>query len=577
MLNHEYLVRKSARKMDPGYNKELKLYGSKFYPSRFHCSLEDIEIVHHTRESLVYALALLCSNENNDVNRAIEIIEKVLDMQDKDMSSQTYGIWPWYYEEPLSRMRRPDYNWADFCGKLLAVIAKYFQHFLPEYLRAGIREALLRSCESIIKRDVGPHYTNICIMDCLVTIITGELYCTDSLFKYGLKKFETFYEYTKKLNGFEEYNSPTYQRVSINELSCIYQCVINENARSIAQELLDIAWRTVAQHFHISTKQWGGPHGRCYNTLADDDVLSFIQVGTDGKISFFDEERLSYYPGWYHGRIICPEKYIFYMTESSESLVRDLIEDKEGIRKYATFYKNQNECLGTFDKNIMWGHNRAFIAYINNNGEPSYIHMQFLVNHEGFCSAVLTTAQNKMDSLIGINFALDYGAVYLNFDPTNGKIKVDDMRLRFEIGGNLDGIEAKCIEKLNLDGGELALHSVRIGDRTFYIRNLLTDFDGFIPRWQISRDENKIYVDYIFFNGGMCDLNLASIKNAVILLSFTEADFQKEHRCVIREDTMSVQALYSKGNIQMHISVKRTPDTIHNLFLSNTTRTNYIV
>ncbi|WP_441988693.1 hypothetical protein [Paenibacillus sp. 2RAB27] len=87
-----------------------------------------------------------------------------MERQDKDSSRATYGIWPYNYEESLDEMDRPDWNMADFQGKKLVLILKNYAESLPVALVELIREAIYHACQAIIRRNVGPHYTNIAIM-----------------------------------------------------------------------------------------------------------------------------------------------------------------------------------------------------------------------------------------------------------------------------------------------------------------------------------------------------------------------------------------------------------------------------
>src|SRR5690554_4923033 len=84
-----------------------------------HTSFRGDQMIHPTRESLGYALALLDSEVPSYEQRAFNIIQKVLEVQGTNRNQPTFGIWPWFYEEPLEKMSPPDLNWADFIGKLL--------------------------------------------------------------------------------------------------------------------------------------------------------------------------------------------------------------------------------------------------------------------------------------------------------------------------------------------------------------------------------------------------------------------------------------------------------------------------
>ena len=46
--------------------------------------------------------------------RAIDIIWKLCAIQDKNPESKTYGLWPPNFEDKLSEIGFPDFNFADF-------------------------------------------------------------------------------------------------------------------------------------------------------------------------------------------------------------------------------------------------------------------------------------------------------------------------------------------------------------------------------------------------------------------------------------------------------------------------------
>lgn len=89
-------------------------------------------VAHPTRDSLNYAVSCLDSGVPELFQRGIDILEKVISLQDTDENSRTFGIWSWYLEEPLDKMDAPDFNWADFCGtQLLQAVLRHGEQ-LPD-------------------------------------------------------------------------------------------------------------------------------------------------------------------------------------------------------------------------------------------------------------------------------------------------------------------------------------------------------------------------------------------------------------------------------------------------------------
>ena len=108
-------------------------------------------------------------------DRAVQILKVILQLQDTRQESPTYGLWPYYYEEPLDQMDSPDWNYADFIGKKLVLTLKHHGDRLSEALRQGLTEAIGCACQAIVNRDVGPGYTNIAVMGAFVTLVGGEV------------------------------------------------------------------------------------------------------------------------------------------------------------------------------------------------------------------------------------------------------------------------------------------------------------------------------------------------------------------------------------------------------------------
>ena len=73
-------------------------------------------------------------------------------------------------------MSPPDWNWADFLGANLLQISRDHRDILDPDLLQQVDHAIVHACHAIIKRNVGPGYTNIAIMGAYVTLVAGELF-----------------------------------------------------------------------------------------------------------------------------------------------------------------------------------------------------------------------------------------------------------------------------------------------------------------------------------------------------------------------------------------------------------------
>ena len=244
----------ALERMEGIYDPEVKMLREPFHTPGYHTTLKG-GYVHLTRNSLTYAVALLDSGIIANETRAIDIINKIISLQDINPENKTYGIWSWYYEEPLEKMSPPDWNWADFCGKELLQVVIDYEDRLPKDFMKKVRESILHASKSIRMRNMGPGYTNISIMGTYVTLVAGEHYNLPELFDYAKSRLFKLHEYSTHHGAFTEYNSPTYTVVALEDLSRMLNHVKNEECFLRIQDLNSIGWKCFAEHYHPSTRQ----------------------------------------------------------------------------------------------------------------------------------------------------------------------------------------------------------------------------------------------------------------------------------------------------------------------------------
>lgn len=76
--------------------------------------------------------------------------------------------------------------------------------------------------------------------------------------------------------------------MALNDLLRLRKYVKDGASRQLLERLYHIAWEEIAQHFHAPTRQWAGPHSRCYSTLLDAGVLAMIQRATESRVCLVD-------------------------------------------------------------------------------------------------------------------------------------------------------------------------------------------------------------------------------------------------------------------------------------------------
>lgn len=539
--NKEHLLA-SLSEREASYNPAIKLqYGP--MEKTYHTALkkDSYPYVHYTYLSVVYALDLLDSGLPDYAERAADIVAVILQLQDRRIDSPTYGIWSYYYEEHLDQMEAPDWNFADFIGKKLVLLLKHHGDRLSEGLRQGLLEAIGRACQAIVKRDVGPSYTNIAAMGAFVTLVGGEVIGQETFVQYGRNRLQRLFDYTVRLGTFVEFNSPCYTPITIEELHHIHEETKDPTSVKLTERLLYIAWRMAAERYHPRTKEWAGPHSRSYSPMLE---------------NYPDPRALR-----------CPEELLPYFSSEEERNFRCPIfdEDEAGYQSYATTYMNEAYCLGSFSKDMMWNQRRNLIAYVDNHGKATYVQLRFLKDGKDFSSAVFTGVQDKSDIVYGINMALDFGDWHPVLDPVNGVFKVEDLRIRIEIGGYIEGVDCDSSNKLDFDA------AVVIGDQTVRVKQLSALSDKGVPRIAISRSEQEgtLGIEYIIYEGPRKEFDFHEWNQAAWVYLFTLSERVEELQAGSEYKDGSLYAWCEKQGRRMGITIPVKPDCIGQLFRDN--------
>lgn len=554
-MNNERLLAKLAE-LEASYHPALKLLRRPMTKT-YHTALKNDThpYAHCTFSSVQYALDLLDSGMPDYMERATEIVRVILQLQDKRRERPTYGIWSYYFEEPLDQMETPDWNYADFIGKKLVLILKRHGDRLSKALRKELSEAIERACHAIMKRDVGPSYTNIAVMGAFVTLVGGEVIGHEGLVRYGRNRLKRLHDYTVKLGTFVEFNSPTYTPITIEELSHIHAETKDTDSIRYTERLLRIAWKMTAEHYHPRTKEWAGPHSRSYTSMLNRKSAEYGIVR-----NVFENDPDS-------GAVRCPEDLLPYFSSEEERYFRRPIFDEAeaGYQSYATTYMNEAYCLGSFTKDMMWNQRHNLIAYVDNHGRAAYVQLRFLKDGKDFSSAVFTGVQDKSDILFGINMALDYGDWHPVLDPVNGVFEASDIRIRIEIGGDIEGVDELIGSKLGYDA------AVAVGEQTVRVKLISAFSDMGMPRRAITRSEQegKLGIDYTIYEGPRKKFNLHQWHQAAWAFLFTMSERADKLQTGSHEQDGSLHVWCEKQGRRMGITIGVKPDGIQRLFRNN--------
>ncbi len=507
-------LRQRLHDYDDDYDPEEKMVVTNVSGVGYHTTLKSGK-VHNTRSSLQYATALLDSGEEWRLTRACEIIQKLISLQDQNLDNKTYGIWSWYLEEPLGQMSPPDWNWADFCGTQLLQAWIDHRGRLPDKLRDELRESILHAARSIKRRNVGMGYTNIAIMGTYVTLATAEYIGDEEIETYAKDRLRRFHSYTMDQGTFTEYNSPTYSIVALTEISRMLMHIRDEDDLKLIRDLHDLAWSHIARHFHAPTHQWAGPHSRWYGEVlrGGNSTHAFLEMGLNTPGWLMPKDQVADHLRHYRIAIDCPEKYHHYFNSLNEPRfeVETFRKRRSGGRQpvVGSTYLHPQYTLGAINQGDFWNQRRPILAYWGTPEQPAYMRMRFLHDGYDYCSALFFSQQQNGRALIAIPFATDYGDTHVSLDRIqNATIEAEDMRLRFEFGGSIEGLE---IAKPTGMQSPISLQERNIGIQIFPITNQFGEHE---LKWEAGKENGIQYLDLVAYHGDSRKINFNELKEA---------------------------------------------------------------
>ena len=165
----------------------------------------DNGLFHSAWMSAEYAVALVESGSQAEIERAEAIIAAVLNCQDMDPSSPHYGNFKWEHED----LAVEDLNAVQFV--LVRLIPLLLNHSgrLSADLVKRVKARIQLGLEEIRRIDVSPIYSNIVAQDISNSILGGQLLDQPEYLDRGVGKLRRWLNMIDQSGIPHEYNSPT--------------------------------------------------------------------------------------------------------------------------------------------------------------------------------------------------------------------------------------------------------------------------------------------------------------------------------------------------------------------------------
>ena len=483
----------------------------------YHTRMADAD-VHSIKDSSAYASKLILVDKNYELGE--KIFRKVASLQDTDPNSETYGLWPYYMEEPLEEMDPPDFNMAGFNSKEMIVSILKEGANLSEETKTIMYKSVERACRNIMKRNVSVGYTNVCIADSFITVAAGEMLGLEELLEYGKKKLKGLYFYTQTHGDILEYNSPCYSPMAINDVSDFFEYVKDKEALEYAQNVNRIFWRMMAEHFDYDTLQLNGPQERAYRDFMDLWVLKIFGQGTGvdytkhPKFSkYFSGADKQMYLTPTRTKPICPPEYIPYFKGEKEfNMVQRFVSDGFNYpyfeyARVATTYKCGKFVVGTMNRSELWNQRRPILGYIYGEEKDTCLRVKCLHDGYDFSSGAFHCVQYKSDILAGINLSEKRGDTHINLDMLKDTIlSTEDLRIVFELSGNIENI-THCYENegivFDINGSKLR------------ITPFICEFGDNKVEKSLEFKDGKLQYSLIWYKGERKNIDIAELEKAM--------------------------------------------------------------
>ena len=534
-----------------GYDAERRMTKGWRGANGYHSRLVNCEI-HDVRGSLGLAYTLFNRDAEGDRQIAYDILYRVIPLQDINPARKTYGIWSYYLEEDLELMNPPDWNWADFNAKTLLYILNEHNDKLTEDLRMRIKDSICHACRAIIIRNVGPGYTNISIMGAYVTIFAGELLKNTEFFEYGKKRLQTLHEYNISTGNFREFNSPTYTFVCIEELTRILQDVKDEECLRLASELNDLAWKTIALHYHPTTGQLAGPHDRAYGALVGEGMRFEIERALNYKIDIADKENLRKSPpsgNLFSQNSNCPEKYVPYFLDVDGERIHD---DTFAPGRQAYTYMNKAYTLGSLHREMAWNQHRNVLGYFGTVKKPVAVTIRSQKNNWDYCGSFMATVQDKGRALTATNFTSDGFDTHCCLDAIkDNTVKARDMRVRYVFEGAVADLDAVQ------DGNTFVITHKESGVKVKIVYSY-AKFGNYDVKFELVKTDKFISADAVLYSGEETDIKLTELLKAGVVSSIemTENELSGIETVTVLDGDMMVSTF---GNLKVCLSENVAP------------------
>jgi hypothetical protein len=273
-------------------------------------------------------------------------------------------------------------------------------------------------------------------------LAAAELLVEPDLLSYARDRLRRFAAAVDDTGSFAEYNSPTYARVTIGNLTRIRMFCRDTEALERVDKLHQRAWLHLARHWHAPTRQLAGPMSRCYST--DLGKPLWLQKALDGQLEFATLEDIhrARTTGAGETAILdykCPRQVeSLFLDPKFPHQHRELfLQAKEPVRPVlGTTWLTSKLTIASANRSDFWVQRRPLLAYWGDARSIGYFRLRLLKDDYDFASGLLYSVQQKGFILAMANFCSPGGDRHVSLDPVrDSQFTCKRLRLRCDLAG----------------------------------------------------------------------------------------------------------------------------------------------
>ena len=492
------------------YNKKIHLVYLSRLPGYHTHSTYTPPMAHHLQESAEYAL-LLAEQKPEEKKRINDIVSRIISMQDLNPQSNTYGYYPYYYEEPLTKHVSPDIT---VTITITAVILQLLKHekLFDDVLLPKIKSACLASafCIPLAIENIQP-YSHMQFFASYVLISCGKQLQKDDILKVGLSILNHIYFGISYNNNIWEYGAE-YETLAISEILSLMQKEIPGNdCTIIASKLYDIVWSNIASQYHAPTGCIAHVQSNKQPFFSHSKFMEFLEKAVGIKAS--DKSKRQQIP--FISK--CPKKYIpAFFDEYPNSFKQSLVcfgtaYPHFGFSKVVSTYMQPMYSLSSFNHEEFGSYNIPFTGCFGERTSPFTFRLLVLHDNYEFCSAQLHCVQSNSTAVGHIVFSTNRGDEHPIFSKKQGKIKASSFIIRLEICGNADELE------VNQTG---SLFSAKKDKVTLNYEIPYINLAEFPIKFRTRKSKHRVCFDAFIDSEDTFELDFTNIAKAICQFNF---------------------------------------------------------